>query len=121
MNDDLDQQRFDPILQIENSQTVRTLLDELRSGLSNYWKIADGILRQSDIRLKVQGEDGFSLEKNFFSFLFLYSFYRAGIPKSRRILYAATLQCLRAWSPDVTTFWMMNIKRRWTPTSRKLP
>ncbi len=27
--------------------------------------------------------------------MFLYSYYRAGIPESRRILYAATLQCLR--------------------------
>jgi hypothetical protein len=35
------------------------------------------------------------LRKNFFSLLFLYSYQRAGIPRHRRILYAATLQCLR--------------------------
>ncbi|MFC1580468.1 class 1 isoprenoid biosynthesis enzyme [Thermodesulfobacteriota bacterium] len=36
-----------------------------------------------------------SLEKNFFSALFLYSYHRAGIPVQRRILYAAINQCLR--------------------------
>ncbi|UCG07989.1 MAG: class 1 isoprenoid biosynthesis enzyme, partial [Desulfobacterales bacterium] len=37
----------------------------------------------------------FSLEKNFFSALFLYSYHRAGIARSRRIIYAALNQCLR--------------------------
>ena len=51
--------------------------------------------RQSGVTLNAPGEDDFSFEKNFFSLLFLYSFYRANLPKSRRILYATTLQCLR--------------------------
>ncbi|MBW2367596.1 MAG: hypothetical protein JRH15_06905, partial [Deltaproteobacteria bacterium] len=85
----------DFIVQIEDFPPVNTLLEELRSGLSKYWKIADGILRQSGVSLKAPKEDDFSLNKNFFSLLFLYSFHRAKIPKPRRILYAATLQCLR--------------------------
>lgn len=40
-------------------------------------------------------EVSFSLQNNFFSMLFLYSYFRAGIKPRRRILYAATLQCLR--------------------------
>lgn len=86
---------LNPLARMESVPMVRTLLEELGSGLSHYWKIAEGILRQSGVRLKAPVKDDFPLEKNFFSFLFLYSFYRAGIPKARRILYAAVLQCFR--------------------------
>ncbi|WP_373500268.1 class 1 isoprenoid biosynthesis enzyme [Desulfococcus sp.] len=83
------------MVQMENMPAVKSLLAELRSGLSNYWKVADGILRQSGVTLRAPQEDDFSFNKNFFSLLFLYSFHHAGIQKPRRILYAATLQCLR--------------------------
>ena len=35
------------------------------------------------------------MENNFFSALFLYSYHRAGIARSRRIIYAIVNQCLR--------------------------
>jgi len=84
-----------PIAQIESIAPIRMLLEELRLGLSDYWKVADRVLRQIGITLKAPKEDDFSFKKNFFSLLFLYSFYQAKIPKPRRVLYAATLQCLR--------------------------
>ena len=89
------EKRAEAIAHLENMQPVNLLLDEFRSGLSRYWEIAAGILGQSGVSLKALAAEDFSMEKNFFSFLFLYSFYRAGIPRSRRILYAAMLQCLR--------------------------
>lgn len=69
--------------------------EELSSALSLYWTTAAGILEGGPIRLLDQPEDYLSLEGNFFSALFLYSYHRAGIPKSRRILYTAVNQCLR--------------------------
>ncbi len=84
-----------PIVRLENMPQVKALMEELRTGLSNYWKAADAILKLSRVKLKAPKEDYFSFKKNFFSLLFLYSFHRAGIRKSRRILYATTLQCLR--------------------------
>lgn len=83
------------LIQMQKMPPVPTLLEELRSGLTGYWRAAEDILRDSGIRLKAPGEGDFAFKKNFFSFLFLYSFHRAGIAKNRRILYAATLQCLR--------------------------
>jgi hypothetical protein len=85
----------DPLAGIENMPVIKPLFEELRCGLSNYWKIAESVLLQSGVKLKPPGDDDFFFKKNFFSFLFLYSFYRAGIPKTRRSLYATTLQCLR--------------------------
>ena len=81
--------------QMENVPPVKALMEEMRSGISTYLDAADAILEQSGVQLKAASEDTFSLEKNFFSMLFLYSFHRAGIPKPRRILYATILQCLR--------------------------
>jgi hypothetical protein len=85
----------DPFAGIENIPEVLLLVEELRTGLSHYWEIADSVLRQSGVKLKPPGDDDFIFKQNFFSFLFLYSFYTAGIPKARRSLYATTLQCLR--------------------------
>jgi len=84
-----------PADEMKHSPLVRTLLEELRIGLTRYLEIAEGILKQSGIRIWAPKETFFSFEKNFFSLLFLYTYHRAGIPKSRRILYASTLQCLR--------------------------
>ncbi len=80
---------------METLPPVQALMAEMKMGLSTYLDAADEILRQSGVQLKPVPDDYFSMEKNFFSMLFLYSFFRAGIPKSRRCLYAAILQCLR--------------------------
>ncbi len=69
--------------------------EELRSALSSYWKTGQHILKDSGIALMPPPRDYTSLEKNFFSALFLYSYHRAGIPPRRRILYTAINQCLR--------------------------
>jgi hypothetical protein len=71
------------------------LESELREGLRQYWRIAGTILEGSPVHLYPPAPDTFSLERNFFSALFIYSYYRAGIPAERRILYAAINQCLR--------------------------
>lgn len=68
---------------------------ELREGLQLYWQTAGRILAESGVRLAAPRNAYFSLESNFFSALFLYSYIRAGIPAGRRVLYAAANQCLR--------------------------
>jgi hypothetical protein len=73
-----------------------TMLEaELRAGLQQYWQIAATILQGSPVHLYPPAADTFSLQRNFFSALFLYSYYRVGIAGERRILYAAVNQCLR--------------------------
>ncbi len=68
---------------------------ELQQGLKNFWQSAGAIMRGSSVRLKEPDPATFSLQQNFFSALFIYSYYRADIDKDRRILYAAVNQCLR--------------------------
>lgn len=68
---------------------------ELTEGLALYWRTAGKILEDSGIHLVPPENRTFSLERNFFSALFLYSYFRSRIPKDRRILYAAVNQCLR--------------------------
>lgn len=75
--------------------TLAMLEGDLRAGLKNYWQRAGTMLQGSPVHLFEPGEATFSLQRNFFSALFIYSYYRAGIPKTRRILYAAVNQCLR--------------------------
>ncbi len=72
-----------------------TLKEELSSGLRLFWAKAAAILKGSGINLLSPADDFFSLEKNFFTALFLYSYHRAGIAKPRRIVYTAINQCLR--------------------------
>lgn len=91
----IDENLSDPIARMEQVPLLRALIAELKSGIFLYWEAADQILRQCGVVLKTPTEATFSLQKNFFSLLFLYSYQRAGIPRHRRILYAATLQCLR--------------------------
>jgi len=79
-------QKVDPFAKLE---------DELFIALSLYWSKADNILKGSGINLLYPGDDFFSLEKNFFSALFLYSYHRANISKQRRIFYSAINQCIR--------------------------
>ena len=96
------------------------LQEELRQGLTLYWNSADDILNnghvrppdttkheslgsskhkdfhiKSNIKLIRPPESYFSLENNFFSALFLYSYSRGKIPKPKRILFVAVNQCLR--------------------------
>ncbi|MCF6247652.1 MAG: polyprenyl synthetase family protein [Desulfobacula sp.] len=71
------------------------LQDELKQGLMLYWNSANEILGKTSIKLNEPPKDFFSLENNFFSALFLYSYFRAGISKSKRVLFVAVNQCLR--------------------------
>ncbi len=75
--------------------TFRTLTHELNQALSLYWRIATRMLHNSGIEVLPPESDYYSIEKNFFSAIFLYSYFRMDIPRSRRILYAAANQCLR--------------------------
>lgn len=68
---------------------------DLRTGLSLYWNAATEILEGSGINLAQPPEDYYTLKKNFFSALFLYSYYAAHITPERRVLYVAVNQCLR--------------------------
>ena len=93
---------MDIIQQIKNiadkkgiHNTFKTLNDELYEALFLYWDIATQILNKSGINVIAPTPEYFSIERNFFSALFMYSYFRAGISKSRRILYAAVNQCLR--------------------------
>lgn len=80
----------------QNQQSAyRTSNDELHEALFLYWDIATQILNKSGINVIAPTPEYFSVERNFFSALFMYSYFRAGISKSRRILYAAVNQCLR--------------------------
>jgi hypothetical protein len=85
----------DLLRQMERVPPIRSLMVELKSGLARFWEAADSILEPCGVKLKTPGEASFSLQHNFFSILFLYSYFRAGILPQRRILYTATLQCLR--------------------------
>lgn len=71
------------------------LEDELAEALSLYWNSAQEILCGSGITLCEKPAGFLQLENNFFSALFLYSFHRAGLPRDRRVLYAAFNHCLR--------------------------
>jgi len=71
------------------------LEEELSEALSLYWNSAQEILAGSGITLLEKPAGFLKLENNFFSAIFLYSFHRAGIPRDRRVLYAAFNHCLR--------------------------
>ncbi len=79
----------------KNREHLLVLMQELTQGLQLYWRTADTILAGSGITLAPVSEDYFSLERNFFSSLFLYSYARTGIPSQRRVAYVAVNQCLR--------------------------
>ena len=63
----------------ENVDPFTKLEGELFAALSLYWSKAADILKGSGITLLHPGDDFFSLEKNFFSALFLYSYHRANL------------------------------------------
>jgi hypothetical protein len=72
-----------------------TLEDELKSSLHIFWEKAGRILEGSSIKVLDPPAGYYDSKNNFFSALFLYSYYRAGIVPERRILYSAMNQCLR--------------------------
>ncbi|TKB07485.1 class 1 isoprenoid biosynthesis enzyme [Desulforhopalus sp. IMCC35007] len=76
-------------------EPLEMLAAELEEGLQCYWQNAAAIMEGSSVQLIEPDRITFSLQRNFFSTLFMYSYYRAGISKDRRILYAAVNQCLR--------------------------
>ncbi len=86
---------------IEKAETFRMqssvlgLKKELKEALSLYWTSATEILHGSGIKVLDPVPEYFSIKRNFFSSLFLYSYFRAGIPRPKRVLYAAINQCLR--------------------------
>jgi len=90
-NDDLSAE-LRPMAQ---APAFEVLLAELQTGLQRYWETAAQILQPCGVTLQPPAKTGLSFAKNFFSMLFLYSYQRAGVPPERRLLYAATLQCLR--------------------------
>jgi hypothetical protein len=77
------------------SDIFLTLEDELKSSLRIFWEKAGKILDGGNVRLLDPPSGYYDLENNFFSALFLYSYYRADIRGERRILYSAMNQCLR--------------------------
>jgi len=87
--------RETPLAAITRAESIQSLMGELEAGLKVYWQTADRILRPCGISLMAPAEEFFSLKRNFFSLLFLYSYYQAGIAPQRRILYSSTLHCLR--------------------------
>ena len=91
----IDDNMSDSIERMEQAPPFKALITELKSGLCLFWEAADRILKECGVTLKPPTEVTFSFQKNFFSLLFLYSYLKAGIPRPRRVLYAAILQCLR--------------------------
>ncbi len=84
---------------INEDQEIQAMFNgqqgELQRGLKLYWDTATKILDTSPIKVLDAAPSYFSTKKNFFSSMFLYSYFRGEIPKARRILYAAVNQCLR--------------------------
>ena len=79
----------------DDLDALSLLEEELSEALSLYWNSAQEILTGSGITLLEKPAGFLKLENNFFSAIFLYSFHRAGIPRDRRVLYAAFNHCLR--------------------------
>ncbi|MBN1905163.1 MAG: polyprenyl synthetase family protein [Deltaproteobacteria bacterium] len=93
---------FDPLTHLkaqaqrdESMDIFNTLENELKSSLQIYWEKAGKIINGGSIRLLDPPDGYYDAKNNFFSALFLYSYYRAGIVPNRRILYSAMNQCLR--------------------------
>lgn len=76
-------------------EEIAPLEAELRAGLEAFWEVAAAILQEGAVRLVQPEAAMFSLQRNFFTALFLYSYYRADIPTERRIFYTSVNQCLR--------------------------
>ncbi len=90
---------FEEVLEKHKSNPESYPYDLLRAqlvqGLSLFWNTASAILAGSGVILRDPPSSYFSLEKNFFTMLFLYSYYAAGIPSPRHPFLVAVIQCLR--------------------------
>ncbi len=93
---------FDPITDLKteaqknaDSNIFSILEDELKRSLNIFWEKAGKILNGGSVKLLDPPAGYYDAKNNFFSALFLYSYYRAGIVPERRILYSAMNQCLR--------------------------
>jgi hypothetical protein len=84
-----------PVNQGYFRDTFPSLKEELESGLLMFWDTANEILQGSGIKLTRPCADYFSIEHNFFSSMFLYSYFKAKIPRPGRVFYVAVNQCLR--------------------------
>lgn len=71
------------------------LNSELTQGLRLFWDTAADILTQGSVKLEKPQPSYFSPQHNFFTALFLYSYYRQGICPEHRVFYTAVNQCLR--------------------------
>ena len=78
-----------------SSDVLFKLEDELKKSLQVFWEKAGKVIDGSSIKLLDPPDGYYAIENNFFSALFLYSYYRAGISREGRILYSAMNQCLR--------------------------
>lgn len=74
---------------------MQMLESELHAGLDLYWQNVEMLLSGGPVAFVTPAQEAYSLKRNFFSTLFLYSYWRANIPVERRILYVAVNQCLR--------------------------
>jgi hypothetical protein len=81
--------------ELGSSPLFGSLMSELKEGLDLYWRTAGEILSESGVHLLDRKNEYLSLERNFFSALFLYSYFRMGIASEHRIFYVAVNQCLR--------------------------
>ena len=66
--------------------SLHNLQGELTAGLSLYWETAAGILEGSGVKLIEPEPRYYSLEANFFTKIFMYSFYKAKILPSQDML-----------------------------------
>ena len=80
---------------IRSTAELGLLEGELSEALTLYWDTAREILSGSGIALHEKPAGFLDLENNFFSAIFLYSYHRAGLPRERRVLYAALKTGLR--------------------------
>lgn len=76
-------------------ETYTTLKKELEEGLTLYFDAASEILKGTGIHLRERKQNGVSIDQNFFTAIFLYSYFKAGITSRNRIAYTAVNQCLR--------------------------
>ena len=59
--------------EMDQAPPFKTLISDLTSGLNLYWETAGEILAGCGVTLTPPTEGAYSLRKNFFSTLFLYS------------------------------------------------
>lgn len=86
---------FDGKMEAAILETYTTLKNELEQGISLYFDAAADVLKGTGIQLRNANSNRFSIEKNFFTAIFLYSYFKAGIVPEHRIMYTAVNQCLR--------------------------